>query len=111
MRASNWNCKEQDTARALQECAVQDPVRENLTCNQQESQNREHDLNRLRPALFDSDRLHSPLRRGSCSQRSYFPHDIEIENRPKNRDDHHRNAEFVSMNGKNKSGNDRGRRE
>jgi len=36
-------------------------VRENLGYNQQESQNRERDLNRLRPALFGSDWLCSPL--------------------------------------------------
>ena len=81
-------------------------MRENLSYNQQESQNREHDLNRLRPALFGSDRLHSPLRRGSCSQGSYSPHDINIQNGPTNRDNHHRNADFVSMNGKYKSGNE-----
>jgi len=36
-------------------------VRENLGYNQQESQNRERDLDRLRSALFGSDRLCSPL--------------------------------------------------
>jgi hypothetical protein len=35
----------------LLKCADQDVVCENLSYNQQESQNREHDLNRLRPAL------------------------------------------------------------
>ena len=84
---------------------------ENLSCNQQESQSRERDLNRLRPALFGRDLLRSPLRRGSCSQGSYSPYNIKIENGPKNGDSHHQNSAFARMNGKYKSGNERGSRQ
>src|ERR1700761_1649173 len=47
MRASTWNCTEPDTARVLQKRADHDVVGENLSYNQEESQNREHNLNRL----------------------------------------------------------------
>jgi hypothetical protein len=86
-------------------------VRENLGYNQQERQNREHDLNRLRPPLFGSDPLCSPLRCRSRSQGPYSPYDVKVENGPKDGDSHHRNADFVGMNGKYKSGNERSSRQ
>ena len=68
-----------------------------LCCYKNKREDCEHNLKDLRPPLFRSNSLESPLSSRPRSKRANAPDDIEVDQRTNRRDNHHRNANRVPV--------------